>query len=264
MGILNITPDSFSDGGELYGDGKVLLDKVFERAEVMIEAGAKMLDVGGESTRPSAKFVSEAEEMDRVLPVISELSQRFETIISVDTSRAAVMRCAADVGAAMINDVRALQAPGALEAAQKCALPVVLMHMRGRPADMQNNPEYDSVFDEVRVFLQCRKTAAIEAGIKAEHIILDPGIGFGKTLEHNLRLIGGIKHLHALGCPLMLGASRKSLLGKITGRPESERLPASIAVALAAISQSVQILRVHDVPETADAIKTWQAIHQYQ
>lgn len=264
MGILNITPDSFSDGGELYSSGKVLLDKVLWRAEAMLAAGARMLDVGGESSRPGAKAISETEEADRVLPVVCALNERFETIISVDTSRVAIMRSVAKTGASMINDVRAMQAPGALQAVSETTMSVVLMHMQGQPADMQNKPEYTSVFDEVQSFLQNRKTAAIEAGIKAERIILDPGIGFGKTLEHNLRLIGGIKRLQVLGCRLMLGVSRKSLLGKLTGRPEKERLPASIAAALAAASQNVQILRVHDVPETIDAIKVWQAIQQYQ
>ena len=264
MGILNITPNSFSDGGELFSAGKILLDRVLVRAEVMVAAGVRLLDVGGESTRPGAAPVSEAEEQDRVLPVVSALRARFRTIVSVDTSRPSLMREAAKAGAGMINDVRALQTPGALEAAAEIGLPVVLVHMQGQPANMQRQPQYQAVVTEVRGFLAARQAAAISAGISARNIILDPGIGFGKTLEHNLCLIAHMRQLHALGCPLLLGASRKSMLGTLTGQSEKNRLAASIAVALAGIHQNVQIIRVHDVPETMDAIKTWQAIHRHR
>lgn len=262
MGVLNITPDSFSDGGELYSNGQPKLDAALARAEQMIEAGASILDVGGESTRPNAKAVSVQEEIGRVLPVIEALARRLSVVISIDSSRPEVMAAAAQAGAGLINDVRALQEPRALEVAADTGLPVVLMHMQGEPTNMQKAPTYKDITAEVMDFLAMRKKVAIKAGIKAENIILDPGIGFGKTLEHNLQLMAHLSQMHELGSPLLLGISRKSTIGAITNRPESDRLAGSLAGALAGVHANVQIIRVHDVAATTDAIKVWQAIWQ--
>lgn len=262
MGVLNITPDSFSDGGELYSNGQPKLDAALARAEQMIEAGASILDVGGESTRPNAKAVSVQEEIGRVLPVIEALARRLSVVISIDSSRPEVMAAAAQAGAGLINDVRALQEPNALEVAAGTGLPVVLMHMQGEPTNMQKAPAYKDITAEVMDFLAMRKKVAIKAGIKAENIILDPGIGFGKTLEHNLQLMAHLSQMHELGSPLLLGISRKSTIGAITNRPASDRLAGSLAGALAGVHANVQIIRVHDVAATTDAIKVWQAIWQ--
>lgn len=264
MGVLNITPDSFSDGGQLYTDGRPQLDTILTRAEQMLDAGASILDIGGESTRPGAEPVSVQEEMDRVLPVIEMLSARLPIILSIDSSRGKVIKAATQAGAGLINDVRALRADDALEAAVETRLPVVLMHMQGQPANMQQAPVYQNVVNEVIDFLKQHKAAAIQAGIAKTHIILDPGIGFGKTPEHNLQLIAQLDRLHNLGCPLLLGISRKSLIGTLTNQPVSNRLAGSLAGALAAVQAGVQIVRVHDVAATADAIKVWQAIRHAQ
>lgn len=267
MGILNITPDSFSDGGELYVDRKPALKAVRARAQLMIEAGAAILDVGGESTRPGAAEVSEQEELDRVIPVIETLAALSEKIvISIDSSKAGVMLAAASAGAGLINDVRALRQPAALQAAIQTGLPVVLMHMQGQPAIMQDRPLYPTgVINEVYDFLAARKACATAAGIDAANIILDPGIGFGKNLEHNLQLIARLGALRSLDCPILLSASRKSMLGHITGhRRPQERVAGSLAVALAGVRQGADIIRTHDVTATVDAIKTWQAIEQAQ
>ncbi|MAY02994.1 MAG: dihydropteroate synthase [Gammaproteobacteria bacterium] len=261
MGILNITPDSFSDGGELFSEnGKLLLDKIMQRAEAMQQAGAAILDVGGESTRPGAKPVSPQEEMDRVLPVVELLSSNLDVIISVDTSSAELMRASAGLGAGLINDVRALQKPGALEAVAETRAAVCLMHMQGQPSTMQNEPEYHDVVVEVKEFLNQRIAGCEQAGINRERIIIDPGFGFGKTLAHNLELLGRLSEFKQLKLPVLVGLSRKRMLGTITGRPEKDRVAAGVAAASIALMQEVSIIRTHDVAETADAVKLYRAL----
>ncbi|MAM70186.1 MAG: dihydropteroate synthase [Gammaproteobacteria bacterium] len=261
MGILNITPDSFSDGGELFSEnGKLLLDKIMQRAEAMQQAGAAILDVGGESTRPGAKPVSPQEEMDRVLPVVELLSSNLDVIISVDTSSAELMRASAGLGAGLINDVRALQKPGALEAVAETQAAVCLMHMQGQPSTMQNEPEYHDVVVEVKEFLNQRIAGCEQAGINRERIIIDPGFGFGKTLAHNLELLGRLSEFKQLKLPVLVGLSRKRMLGTITGRPEKDRVAAGVAAASIALMQEVSIIRTHDVAETADAVKLYRAL----
>lgn len=265
MGILNITPDSFSDPGKFYAQGKPLLDAVLSGATQMVEAGAALLDVGGESTRPGAVAISRQEELDRVMPVIEALAGRLENVIlSVDTSDAEVMTAAAAAGVGLINDVRALQKPGALQAAAATGLPVVLTHMQGSPDCMQNNPCYQNVVTEVGDFLVQRKACVQAAGISAQKIIIDPGIGFGKSLEHNLRLIRKVRCLRErLNTPIMLGVSRKRMLRAITGRTQpAQRLASSVTAAVTGIRLGADIVRVHDVEATLDAIRTWQAIEQ--
>ena len=261
MGILNITPDSFSDGGELFSEnGKLLLDKIMQRAEAMQQAGAAILDVGGESTRPGAKPVSPQEEMDRVLPVVELLSSNLDVIISVDTSSAELMRASARLGAGLINDVRALQKPGALEAVAETRAAVCLMHMQGQPSTMQNEPEYHDVVVEVKEFLNQRIAGCEQAGINRERIIIDPGFGFGKNLAHNLELLGRLSEFKQLKLPVLVGLSRKRMLGTITGRPEKDRVAAGVAAASIALMQEVSIIRTHDVAETADAVKLYRAL----
>ncbi len=256
MGILNITPDSFSDGGELHQAGEVKLSAVLERAQAMVSAGASMLDVGGESTRPGAASVSEAEEADRVLPVIDMLVREFkDVVISVDTSNASVMRDSAVVGAGLINDVRSLSRPGALEAAAESGLPVCLMHIKGVPATMQHSPEYDDVVSEVFLYLQGRIKICQQYGIAADRILIDPGFGFGKNLQHNLELLNNLEHFMALNVPLLVGLSRKRMLGTITGKAEKERVAAGLAAAVIAVYKGARIVRTHDVAETVDALK---------
>ena len=259
MGVLNITPDSFSDGGRWYRNGSLHLDTLIRQSVAMVDDGAAILDVGGESTRPGADPVSEQEEMDRVLPVIDALARECDAVLSIDSSSARVMREAAAVGATLLNDVRALQRPGALEAAAELGLPVCLMHMQGTPAHMQNNPSYEDVVDDVSAFLQERVQACADVGIDASRILLDPGFGFGKTLEHNLGLLRNLNQIAALGYPLLVGLSRKSLIGKITGRDVDRRLAGSLALAMLAARNGASILRVHDVAETADVLKILSA-----
>ena len=255
MAILNITPDSFSDGGQYFSSGRLHLDNLLNSADNFLQEGAAILDVGGESTRPGAASVSEQEELDRVIPVIEALVQRFDAFVSVDTSRARVIAEAAAKGASLINDVRALQLDGALEAAVATGLPVCLMHMQGQPQTMQQNPQYADVLEEVSQFLQSRIAACVDAGIKQDQIVLDPGFGFGKTLEHNLALLRRLPELAALGYPLLVGLSRKSLLAKILNRPVEQRLAGSLALAILAAQSGAQIIRVHDVAETLDVLK---------
>lgn len=255
MGILNVTPDSFSDGGQFNS-----LDAALYRAEQMVNEGAAWLDVGGESTRPGAVDVAENEELDRVVPVIAALSARFDVKISVDTSKAAVMTAAVAAGADMINDVRALREPGALAAAAGSNALVCLMHMVGQPRTMQQSPKYDDVVVDVQRFLAERIDACVAAGIAAERIWLDPGFGFGKSVEHNYQLLAHLADLHKLGRPLLIGVSRKSMLGAVTGRDTSERLAASVSAATIAMLQGAEIIRVHDVAATVDAMKVVQAI----
>ena len=251
MGVVNITPDSFSDGGRFF-DPKAAV----AHARKLAAEGADLIDIGGESTRPGAEAVSEQEELDRVLPVLQEIS---DLCVSVDTRRPGVMREALKAGASMINDVEALAAPGALDAVAATPCAVCLMHKKGEPATMQRDPHYDDVVAEVKRFLKQRVEAAEAAGIAAERIVVDPGFGFGKTASHNLELLRRLKDLFPLGVPILVGLSRKSTLGKITGRPVGERLAGSLAMALLALEGGATILRVHDVKETRDVIAVWQA-----
>jgi dihydropteroate synthase len=250
MGILNVTPDSFSDGG-LFNN----LEHALKQSEKMVAQGAAIIDVGGESTRPGAAPVSEAQELDRVIPVIEKLHQELDVIISVDTTKARVMTEAAKAGAGLINDVMALQSEGAMAAAQETGLPVCLMHMQGRPGTMQQNPHYQNVVVEVSQFLQQQAQQCINNGIQKQQIIIDPGFGFGKTLAHNIELFKQLHVLKELGYPILVGASRKSMIGQITGKEVNERLAGSLALATIAALKGAAIVRVHDVAETVDVIK---------
>ena len=256
MGILNITPDSFSDGGIFLSP-----EKAITQALRMAEEGADIVDVGGESTRPGARPVSVQEELDRVLPVVEALHGRIPLPISIDTSKPEVMRAAVVAGAGFINDVRALREPGALEAAAQLEVPVCLMHMRGEPRTMQDEPCYADVVGEVRDFLGQRRDACLEAGIPASRLVIDPGFGFGKTLQHNIELLRGLKKLGNLGLPVLAGLSRKSMIGKALGLPVEQRLHASVALALMAVQQGARIVRVHDVGPTVEALRMMQAVY---
>jgi len=256
MGIVNVTPDSFSDGGR-YADR----DAAVAHARELVAAGADVLDIGGESTRPGAEPVSEPQELARVLPVIQGLRQRSSAPISIDTSKPAVMREAILAGADMINDVRALREPGALETAAEYAVPVCLMHMRGEPLTMQDQPTYSDVVAEQMAFFEERIQTCLQAGLARENLVIDPGFGFGKQLAHNLTLLHRLSELNTLGYPVLAGLSRKSMLGHLTGREKAnERASASVAAALLAAQRGAAILRVHDVAETADALKVWLAL----
>ncbi|WP_341304785.1 dihydropteroate synthase [Pseudomonas sp. TMP25] len=255
MGILNVTPDSFSDGGR-FGQRDVAL----RHAEAMLKAGATLIDVGGESTRPGARSVSLVEELERVAPIVEAIARELDVIISIDTSTPAVIRETARLGAGMINDVRSLQRDGALKAAADSGLPVCLMHMRDEPSTMQQDPDYPDVVAEVRDFLQERLAACDAAGIAAERVILDPGFGFAKTLEHNLSLFKHLQALHSLGRPLLVGASRKSMIGKVLGHEVGERLCGSLALAALALCKGAHILRVHDVAQTVDVMRMIAAV----
>lgn len=263
MGILNITPDSFSDGGELLHAGAPALDAIRRRAETMVAAGASLLDVGGESTRPGATPVSLQEELDRVLPVLEALRD-LDAVLSVDTSTPELMRACAAYGAGLINDVRALERPGALAAAAASGLPVCLMHRQGEPATMQVAPSYDDVVTEVVEFLQRRVEACIAVGIDRSRLLVDPGFGFGKTLGHNLRLLKQLAVLSSLQLPILIGLSRKRMLGAVTGRPEKERVVAGVVAAVLAVQQGACIVRTHDVAETVDAMKLLCAIREQE
>jgi dihydropteroate synthase len=260
MGILNVTPDSFSDGGALYSGRDIQLDKVLMQAERMIADGATMLDVGGESTRPGAKPVSLQEERDRVLPVVEKIAQELDVVISVDTSTPEIITEVAALGAGLINDVRALGREGALQAASRTGLPVCLMHMLGSPATMQDRPQYTDVLDDVSDFLAQRIHACKTSGISKDRLILDPGFGFGKTVEHNLRLMNNLSTLKSFGVPLLIGTSRKSMLGAVLGRDVDQRLAGGLATVVMSVMQGAAIVRVHDVKETADAVKMTRAV----
>ena len=253
MGVVNITPDSFSDGGRFF-DTKAAVSHALS----LVEDGADIVDIGGESSRPGALPVSAQQELDRVLPVLEGLRD-LKKPISIDTRRPEVVRETLKAGASMINDIEALKAPGALEivAASQCA--VCLMHMKGEPATMQQAPHYDDVVAEVAGFLKNRIEAAQAAGIARERIVVDPGFGFGKTLEHNLTLLKHLSAFVSMKVPVLAGWSRKSSLGKMTGRPAGDRLPASLAMALLSLQAGATILRVHDVKETRDIVEIWQA-----
>jgi dihydropteroate synthase len=262
MGILNVTPDSFADGGRY-----AAVDAAVQRAAIMQAEGADIIDVGGKSTRPGAQAVSEQEELDRVIPVIERLMQNITIPISVDTSKPAVMRAAVAAGAMLINDVKALCADGALQAAAELQVPVCLMHMQGEPRSMQRTPEYKNVVDEVRQFLQSRIQACEQQGIARSLLLADPGFGFGKTLQHNLQLLKNLTEFAALGVPLLVGISRKSMIGAILANaasggqpvPVEQRIYGSLAAAMLAALRGARILRVHDVAPTVDMLRVLAA-----
>ena len=254
MGILNFTPDSFSDSGRFFR-----LDKALFQAEKMLNEGAAIIDIGGESTRPMAEEVSEQEELQRVVPLVEAVRERFDCWISVDSSKALVMREAAKVGMDLINDIRALQQPNALQAAAELGLPVCIMHMQGQPRTMQANPKYTDVVQDVLAFLRNRSAECIAAGVRKENLIWDVGFGFGKTVQHNYQLLQRLTTFCEDGYPLLVGLSRKSMIGAVLDKPVEERLIGSAVGALIAAQNCARILRVHDVAATADALKVWQA-----
>ena len=257
MGILNFTPDSFSDSGQFFS-----LDKALFQVEKMLKEGATIIDIGGESTRPMAEEVSETEELQRVIPLVEAVQKRFDCWISVDTSKAIVMQEAAKVGMDLINDIRALREPGALEIAGQLNLPTCIMHMQGQPRTMQTNPHYDDVVQDVYQFLNDRTQACLAAGIAKENIIWDMGFGFGKTVQHNYKLLQQLAQFCESGYPVLAGLSRKSMIGAVLDKPVTERVVGSVAGALIAAQNGATILRVHDVAATADALKVWQATQQ--
>ncbi|CAI1007544.1 MAG: dihydropteroate synthase [Serratia proteamaculans] len=254
MGILNVTPDSFSDGGQHNSLNQALL-----HAHALISAGATMIDVGGESTRPGAAEVSEEEEIARVVPVVEAIARRFEVFISVDTSKAGVIRESALAGAHLINDVRSLQEPGALAAAVETGLPVCLMHMQGEPRTMQQAPHYDDLIGNVNAFFQRHIERCNAAGITNQKLLLDPGFGFGKNLAHNYQLLARLSEFHHFGLPLLVGMSRKSMIGQLLNVPPEQRVIGSVACAVIAAMQGAQIVRVHDVKETVEAMRVVEA-----
>jgi len=255
MGVLNVTPDSFSDGGCYVDPGLAMA-----RAKEMVDEGADIIDIGGESTRPGAPAVPEAEERERVIPLVREIHVTLEVMVSVDTSKPGVMRAAISAGAGMINDVRALRAPGAIEAVAASSAQVCLMHMQGEPRTMQDNPRYSNVVAEVGDFLVARAAACVVAGIGRERIFFDPGFGFGKTLAHNLELMAGLDKLLELGYPLLVGVSRKSMFGALLEREVDERLAGSVAMAAIAAWSGASIIRAHDIAQTKDAVRVAAAL----
>ena len=255
MGILNVTPDSFSDGGIFLS-----VESAVAQARRMVEEGAAIIDVGGESTRPGATAVTSWQEIDRVLPVIEAIHRELPVIISIDTSKPDVMRAAVAAGAGMINDVRALREEGALQAAVRCAVPVCLMHMQGEPRSMQQAPQYDDVVAEIKAFLAERIAVCVAAGIPREQMIIDPGFGFGKALGHNLRLFKYLDMFQEIGLPMLVGVSRKSMISAVLANQVEQRLPASIALAALAVWQGAMIIRAHDVRATADAVNMIWAV----
>ncbi|UPS62625.1 dihydropteroate synthase [Providencia rettgeri] len=253
MGILNVTPDSFSDGGthNRYQDA-------LEYVAKMVQHGAAIIDIGGESTRPGAAEVSVNEELDRVIPVVEAIAQRFDVWISVDTSKALVMAEAANAGMHIINDIRSLHEPDALDVAAKTGLPVCIMHMQGQPRTMQEAPNYENVVREVKDYLNTEITRCVTAGIDRQQIILDPGFGFGKNLSHNYQLLANLEQFHNFGLPLLAGMSRKSMIGQLLNVPPQERLAGSLTCAVIAAMQGAHIIRVHDVKETVQAMQVVQ------
>ncbi|MDK9762607.1 dihydropteroate synthase [Vibrio sp. D420a] len=250
MGILNVTPDSFSDGGKYNS-----LDNALAQAQKMIDAGVSIIDIGGESTRPGAPDVTLEEELERVIPAIKAIRARHDVWISIDTSKAEVMRQAVAAGADLINDVRALQEPGALEVAAEAGVPICLMHMQGQPRTMQSNPTYDDLLQDVSDFLQERIAACEAAGISKDKLILDPGFGFGKTLEHNYQLLAHLDKFHTLGLPLLAGMSRKSMIFKLLGKKPADCMVGSVTCATIAAMKGAQVIRVHDVEDTLEAMQ---------
>ena len=255
MGVLNVTPDSFSDGGQF-----VSVASAFDHAQRMVDEGAALIDVGGESTRPGASPVSTQQELDRVIPVIEKIAANLDCVISIDSSCPQVMAAAAQAGAGLLNDVRAFQREGALQAAIKTGLPICLMHMSGEPATMQDQPRYDSVVDEVQAFLLARVEACLSAGVDRNKIIIDPGFGFGKTLAHNLTLVNALEKLRVMGLPILVGMSRKSMIGAILNNETSERLYGGLALAAIAVQHGANIIRTHDVKPTSDAVAVAYAV----
>jgi dihydropteroate synthase len=256
-GILNVTPDSFSDGGRFFDH-----DRAAAHGFDLARQGADLIDIGGESTRPGAQPPTVDEELDRVVPVVERLARVTGVSLSVDTSRPEVMRAAVRAGASMINDVRALRAPGALAAAAELGVPVCLMHMQGEPATMQRSPRYGDVVAEVRSFLAERMLAAEEAGLPRELLVVDPGFGFGKSFEHNVTLLEELRRFTTLGARLMVGVSRKGMIGAITGRPVEQRLAGSVSAAVLAVQRGAHLLRVHDVAATRDALAVLAAVEK--
>ena len=266
MGVLNITPDSFSDGGKFFNASRLDTSKVLQQAEQMLQAGASILDIGGESTRPGAELVSSQQELDRVMPVLEQL-QGIEAVISIDTSNPELMQTAKSYGVGLINDVRALQQPGALQAAADSGLPICLMHMQGTPQTMQQQPHYADLIAQVSDFFDARINACQQAGIARDKLLLDPGFGFGKTLAHNLALLKHLGDFKRYHLPLLVGLSRKSMIDAIhqqhgQSRAVDERLPGSLALALLSYQAGADIIRVHDVQETADILLVAQALEQ--
>ena len=262
MGIINVTPDSFSDGATLYRGSNLDIERAMTRAREMVASGAAILDIGGESTRPGASPVSVNEEMDRVLPLVARIAAELETVISVDTSTPALMREAANAGAGLLNDVRALTREGALEAAAAANLPICLMHMQGEPGSMQVAPHYDDVVEDVCEYLQSRIASCERQGIARNRLLLDPGFGFGKSVTHNLKLLRELPRLAAIGLPLVVSLSRKSLIGKLLGREVGQRLPASLALAVLAAQRGAAVIRTHDVAATVDAVSMLMALEE--
>ena len=255
MGIVNVTPDSFSDGGKF-----IHFDNALTQVDEMVKSGVDIIDIGGESTRPGAKEVSEEDELKRVIPLLKAIKEKFSISVSIDTSKALVMEEAIAHGADMINDVRALQNEGCLAVLAKSNVPVCLMHMQGMPRTMQTNPQYDNLITDITTFFNERIIACEQAGIAKSRIILDPGFGFGKSLLHNLQLLAHIEALRIDGCPILVGISRKSMLGQITGRDVGDRLAASVAAAVLAVQNGANIVRAHDVKETVDGLKVWSSL----
>lgn len=259
MGVLNLTPDSFSDGGRYANTAAAVAQALRLRDE-----GAALIDIGGESTRPGAAPVGVQQELDRVIPVIEALVPELDIPISIDTSKPEVMQIAVRVGAGMVNDVNALRAPGAAEVVAASGVPVCLMHMQGEPRTMQADPQYGDVLADIKSYLAGRMAACIRAGILRHRLLVDPGFGFGKTLAHNLRLLAGLGELAELGVPVLVGISRKSMLGALTGRGVEQRLAPSVAAAVLAAERGARLLRVHDVAATVDALKLVQALIESQ
>ena len=259
MGVLNVTPDSFSDGGQLLSDKGLLHDRLLERAEQMVADGAAILDIGGESTRPGAAPVSSQEELDRVMGAVQLIAPRLDVILSIDTSTPEVMREAAQAGAGLLNDVRAFSREGAMAAAVATQLPVSLMHMSDEPDRMQEQTEYVDVVTDVKAFLAHRIAACREAGIAKDQMMIDPGFGFGKTVAQNYEMLRRLEEFASFDLPILVGVSRKSMIGAITGRPASERVVPSAVLAVMAAARGASVIRVHDVAETADALAVWQA-----
>jgi dihydropteroate synthase len=255
MGVLNVTPDSFSDGGRYMS-----LSDALDQAARMVDEGADILAVGGESTRPGAATISAEQELERVIPVIEKLRAEFGLSISIDTSKAVVMRAAVSAGANMINDVCALQLPGSIEAAAELEVPVCLMHMLGKPRSMQDAPSYVDVVKEVVQFLENRTSACLTAGIAPDRLIVDPGLGFGKTLAHNMTLLRNLDRIVMLGYPVLVGLSRKSMIGQILGRRVDDRLVGGLALAVVARQKGASIVRSHDVAQTVDALRVLEAV----
>ena len=260
MGVLNVTPDSFSDGGQLYRDGRVDTDVLLARAEQMLADGADILDVGGESTRPGAAAVSEAEELDRVVTAVEALAQHCDTIISVDTSTPSVMTESARCGAGLLNDVRGFRRPQALQAAADSGLALCVMHMQGEPGTMQKAPAYSDVVQDISEFLSLRLADMGAVGIDLDRVVIDPGFGFGKTAEQNFELLARLEALCKQRQPVLVGLSRKSMISSVLDRPPEQRMVASVALALMAVERGARIVRVHDVAATFDALSMWQTI----